>query len=303
MDIMRRNETRYILLVILSICFLATGGILVKLSNLPPINTGLYRVLFSIPMLLPFVWKELLIINKKDLKIMFLAGMFLAGDLSLWNISFSFTSVANANLLANFTPFIVIPVSYFVFKERLPKHFYSGAVLTIIGVITLMIGKIEPSINNFFGDLLALLTSIFYASFLLTVYKLRDRISSLVIMFISAFGTAFVLLIVICFTEGVQVPTTIQDLLPLLGLALMSQIMGQGLLAYCLGKVNATLSSLICLMQPIVASIYAYVLFGEVLSLLEISGMIICIFGVYLAKKNINLIRKNDKNENRKIIL
>lgn len=55
MNITRNNETKYLLLVILSICFLATGGILVKLSNLPPINTGFYRVLFSIPILLPFI--------------------------------------------------------------------------------------------------------------------------------------------------------------------------------------------------------------------------------------------------------
>ena len=82
MNITRNNETKYLLLVILSICFLATGGILVKLSNLPPINTGFYRVLFSIPILLPFIWKDLLHINKKDFIVMFLAGVFLAGDLS-----------------------------------------------------------------------------------------------------------------------------------------------------------------------------------------------------------------------------
>lgn len=276
MSIKRKNETKYILLIILSICFLATEGILVKLSHLPPVNTGLYRVLFSIPILLPFVWKDLLNTNKKDLITMFLAGIFLAGDLSFWNISFNFTSVANANLLANFTPFIVIPISYF------------GFILTLIGVFILMIGKIDANINNFFGDFLAFLTSIFYAGFLLTVYKLRDRLSSILIMFISAFGTSFTLLIIILFTEGIYIPKTLPDLLPLLGLALMSQIMGQGLLAYCLGKVNATLSSLICLTQPIIASLYAYILFNEILSLFEILGIIICILGVYLAKKAIS---------------
>lgn len=284
----RKNETPYILLVILSIFFLATGGILVKLSNLPPINTGFYRVLISIPLLLPFIWKDLFTIKKKDFIIMFLAGIFLAGDLALWNISFNFTSVANANLLANFTPFLVIPVSYFIFKEKLPKHFFSGAILTIFGTILLMLGKIEPSIHNFWGDILALLTSIFYAAFLLTVYKLRDRISSLIIMFVSAFGSATALLIIIHFTEGLHIPKTIPDLLPLLGLAMFSQILGQGLLAYCLGKVNATISSLICLTQPIIASIYAYILFNELLSFLEIVAMIICISGVYIAKKTIS---------------
>lgn len=282
----RKNESKYVFLVILAVCFLATGGILVKLSKLPPINTGLYRVLFSIPMLLPFVWRKLKNIKGKEFLIMFLAGMFLAGDLSLWNISFGLTSVANANLLANFTPFTVIPISFFIFKEKIPKHFLGGAILTFIGVIILMVGKIQPNINNFLGDFLALSTSFFYAAFLLTVYRLRDHIDSLVIMFVSAFGSVVVLLIVIEFTEKLQIPKNFEEIIPLVGLALLSQIMGQGLLAYCLGKVSASLSSIICLTQPVIASIYAFVLFSEKLSLVEITGIFICILGVYFAKKN-----------------
>ena len=46
MNITRNNETKYLLLVILSICFLATGGILVKLSNLPPIIEYFFQFLY-----------------------------------------------------------------------------------------------------------------------------------------------------------------------------------------------------------------------------------------------------------------
>ncbi|WP_258861943.1 DMT family transporter [Streptococcus milleri] len=97
----------------------------VKLSSLPPINTGFYRVLFSIPMLLPLIKKEDIQLSKKQILTIVLAGAFLAGDLTLWNISFSYTSVANANLLANLTPFTVIPFSYFFFKEKMTKRFFS----------------------------------------------------------------------------------------------------------------------------------------------------------------------------------
>ena len=65
-NVQRNNETKYKILIVLAICFLATGGIFVKMSKLPPINTGLYRVLFSIPMLLPFTVKKLKGISKKN---------------------------------------------------------------------------------------------------------------------------------------------------------------------------------------------------------------------------------------------
>lgn len=259
----RTNDSKYIFLIFLAICFLATGGIFVKLSPLPPINTGFYRVLFSIPILMPFLKKsELQALNRKQIATIVLAGAFLAGDLTLWNSSFSYTSVANANVLVNLTPFTIIPVSYFLFKEKMTPKFLFGGLVTLIGVLVLMSNKVSMSPDRLLGDSLSLGSSVFYAMFMITVYKLRDSVTSTIIMFISAFG----------------------ELWPLLALALVSQILGQGLLAYCLGKVNACLSSLITLSQPVVAALYAWVIFNENLNLQTVIAILITLTGVYLAK-------------------
>ena len=115
---------------------------------------------------------------------------------------------------------------------------------------------------------------------------LRNKIDSMVIMFISAFGSILVLIIVIILREGFYYPKNFEEILPLVGLALVSQILGQGLLAFCLGKVNASLSSIICLSQPVIASVYAFIIFSKKLSFIEIIGILITIFGIYFAKKN-----------------
>lgn len=280
----RTNPTRDVCLIFLAICFLATGGIFVKLSPLPPINTGFYRVLFSIPMLLPFLKKHELQLTGKQITTMILAGAFLAGDLALWNLSFYYTSVANANLLVNLTAFTVIPCSYFLFKEKITKQFLIGALITFLGVIFLMCNKVTLTPNRLLGDLMSLTTSFFYALFILTVYKLREHVSSNIIMFVSAFGSLIVLGITIVFTEGFYIPQNFSQLWPLLCLALVSQILGQGLLAYCLGRVNASLSSIITLAQPVVAALYAWIIFQEKLDTHSIIAIIITLIGVYLAK-------------------
>ncbi len=68
---MNKNQRQlgYIGLNLLATCFLATGGIFVKLSALPPIATGFYRILFSIIALYPLVKIDLqsVKIDKKDL--------------------------------------------------------------------------------------------------------------------------------------------------------------------------------------------------------------------------------------------
>lgn len=280
----RDNETKYILLELFAVCFLATGGIFVKLSALSPINTGFYRVLFSLPILFPLSYRNLKKLSLKDVVILIIAGIFLAGDVSLWNLSFSYTSVANSNLLANLTPFTVVPVSYFLFKEKLPKFYLVGAFVTLLGVFVLIGGKINPDRGNYIGDLLATGASVFYAGFLLISYRLRDRIESSVIMFVSGFGTVITLFVSANVIEGFQVPHGVNELYPLLGLTLCLQVIGHNLLAHCQGKVNVNLSSVVCLFQPVIASIYSFIIFSETISTKEMAGIVIVIFGVYLVK-------------------
>lgn len=280
----RHNKSKDIFLELLAVAFLATGGIFVKFSILPPINTGFYRVLFSLPMLFPIAYKHLKQLSKKDVAILLCAGVFLAGDVSLWNLSFSYTSVANANLLANLTPFTVIPISFFIFKEKIPKFFFVGASITIIGVILLIGGKINPRYSNYFGDFLAFCASFFYAIFLVISYRLRDRIASSVIMFVSGFGSVITLFITANIIEGFQVPHGIRELWPILGLTLCLQVIGHNLLAHCQGKININLSSIICLSQPAIALIYSYFIFAETISRNEIIGIMVVIVGVYFVK-------------------
>lgn len=284
----RTNDTKNILLELVAVAFLATGGIFVKLSALPPVNTGFYRVLFSLPLLFPLAYRNLKKLTKRDVVILLLAGIFLAGDVSLWNLSFRYTSVANANLLANLTPFTVIPVSYFIFKERIPKFFIVGAGITLLGVFILISGKAAPSQSSYFGDFLSLCASFFYAGFLLISYRLRDHIESSVIMFVSGFGSAFTLFITSTLMEGFRVPHGVNELWPLIGLTLCLQVIGHNLLAHCQGKVNVNLSSIICLSQPAIASVYSFIIFSEVISGMEISGILIVMLGVFLVKAQYN---------------
>lgn len=280
----RNNETKDILLALVAVAFLATGGILVKLSVLSPINTGFYRMLFSLPLLLPLAYKQLKHLSKRDVIILFFAGVFLAGDVALWNLSFSYTSVANANLLANLTPFTVIPVSYFLFKERIPKFFLVGAVMTIVGLCILISGKAAPSESGYFGDFLSFCASFFYAGFLLISYRLRDRIESSVIMLVSGCGSAVTLLLTAHGVEGFQVPSGVAQLWPLLGLTLCLQVIGHNLLAHCQGKISVNLSSILCLSQPAMASLYALMIFAERISRVELMGILVVMAGVYLVK-------------------
>ncbi|MGG5145068.1 hypothetical protein, partial [Alcaligenes ammonioxydans] len=72
-------KSRSFFLTIFFVSCLATGGIFVKLSDLGPVATGFYRVLFSIPILYPLLkFEKGNHLSIRDKSLVFVAGMFLA---------------------------------------------------------------------------------------------------------------------------------------------------------------------------------------------------------------------------------
>lgn len=280
----RNNEFRHVVFILVAVSFLALGGIFVRLSILPPVSTGFYRMLIALPVLYPLAISKVRKLSQKTVRKILLAGAFLGADLVIYNISFSYTSVANTTLLANLVIFTVVPVSFFIFKEKIPAKFLLSTLVTIGGVVILLSGKANPTGLSFLGDAMAIVASLFYAGYILMVYRLRDNVDVLSIMLLSSIGAGAVLLVAMLALEGVHIPMSLSALYPLLGLALLSQVCGQGLLSYALGKVTASLSSILVLTQPVIAALYAFALFHEALTLMEISGILIISFGIYLAK-------------------
>ena len=274
----------YILLELLAVAFLATGGIFVRSCSLSPINCGFYRMLFALPFLFWGARKELTLLSKKEIGILLLSGIFFATDVGLANVAFRITSVANVNLLSTLTPLTIVPVTYFVFKEKIPKLYPVGLLVSLIGVFVLVSGKINPTEANYVGDIMAFASSVFYAMFLLVSYKMRQRISGSTILFVAGVGSVVTFFVYASAFEGFQIPTTGKDILLLMGLALCMQVIGQGLFAYCQGKMSVNISSVVGLIQPSFAVVYSWIMFSEKLSIMELLGIFIVVTGIFLVK-------------------
>lgn len=224
-------------------------------------------------------------LTKKDWLMLLAAGVMLAGDVALYNTAFSYTSVANATLIVNLTPFVIVPVSRFVFKESVPRHFLIGAAVAVAGLVLLMLGKAEGAESGFKGDLLSMAACVFYSAYILLTYRASGSVSSSAIMFVCSISTTAVLFIIGALAEGPEVPRTWAEIWPILGMTLSLQVIGQNLLAHCQHSLSVNLSSVICLSEPAFAAVYAILLFGEKPTVTELFGMAAVVLGVYLVKR------------------
>ncbi|MDD9810348.1 MAG: DMT family transporter [Gammaproteobacteria bacterium] len=283
---------KYLLVLLLGVMCLASGGIFVKLSELGPVTTAFYRILLAMPLALlwarcsaaPRPRKGLWNVPRGDFGLLIASGAFLAVDLILWHISFFHTTVANANLLANLVPFVVVPMTWLLFGDRPSGVFTLGLVVAVAGVWLLMAGKIDPSPDNFLGDFLAIATALFYGLYLITVGRLRARYNAGDILFWGGFSSLVILFAVMVVYESPLFPGTLHGVLILVCLAVFSQIGGQGLIAVSFGRLPINFASVAVLMQPVIAAFYAYLLFFERLSMVEIAGTATVLLGIYIAK-------------------
>lgn len=223
--------------------------------------------------------------SRRDFAILALAGAFFAGDLGFWHLSIMFTSVANATLLANLAPLFVTLGAFLLFRERFSRLFLLGLALAIAGAVVLMGQSLTVSPTTFGGDLLGVTTAVFYAGYILVVGRLRARLSTRTVMFWTTLASAILLWPAALASGEAILPASALGWLNLVALALVSQALGQGLIAYALAHLPAAFSSVSLLTQPVLAALLAWVLFGEALGAVQGLGALGVLLGIAFARK------------------
>ena len=281
----RANAPRYIAVYFAAIVCFALGGVFVKYSSLGSCAVAFYRMLLSVIVLLPLVAKELRRIKRRDFLLLVGGGLLLGANLAMWNYALVNTTQANANLLANMHIFATVPLSFFLYKEKIRKPYVVGVIVAFAGLIVLVLGKAAPQAGNFTGDILAFVSSLFYGCYMMVTYAVRDRVSAWTAIFCGGLGCVLVLFPLMWTLEGLQFPTTWAELWPIALITITGQFGGIGLMSLALGRIRATLASVLSLTQPVVGALFGLILFGEILSGQEIAGILVVSLGVYIAQK------------------
>lgn len=270
---------------------IAFAPLFVRLSETGPSATAFWRLALSLPFL--FAWLRLdsqkrpadKAMRYTDGKILALSGIFFAADLAIWHWSIKFTTVANATLLANFAPIFVTFFAWLFFHTKIKLRFLTGLVIAFSGAFLLMGSSLQLSGRYFYGDILGITTAVFYAGYLLTVNRLRNRFSTARIMAWGGFFCAVCLFPIAFFSEGTLVPATGRGWAILIALAVISQIGGQGLITWALAYLPPHFASLSLLLQPVLAALFAWILLKEPVGMLQGLGGIVILAGIIMAKR------------------
>lgn len=270
---------------------IGSAAIFMRLSPVAPSAAAFWRMALSVPvfalfiLLSPTVRQQLKTLNSLDLKLIAWVGFWFAVDLFFWHWAVEETTVANATLLANLASVFTVVVGFFLFRERFSRLFLTGLIMALMGAATLVGQNAAISPDYLFGDFLGLMTSFALTGYVICAAKARQSVPTNTLMVGSALVSAILLLPAAIITDGNFTPPTLEGWFPLLGLALITHVMGQGLIIYGLAHISPALGAIGLLIQPVVAAILAWAIFDEALGALHLVGGGLILAGIWLSQR------------------
>jgi drug/metabolite transporter (DMT)-like permease len=275
-----------LLLAGLGAASISASGVLIKLADTGPATAAFYRCLLALPLLIALAVLEQRKRGPRQAaarRRAFVAGLFLAVDLVLWNHAIAEVGAGVATVLGNLQVLFVAFAAWALFRERPERRFLIFLPVVMVGVVLVsgMIGGDGGGTHPLAGIGYGLGTSVAYAVFLLILRRSSASTPHVAGPLAEATaGAALGALLLGLVFGGLQLRIGWPSLGWLLLLALLSQTLGWLLITSSLPRLPAAISSLTLLLQPAAAMLLAFLVLGERPSLIQIAGAVVVCTGV-----------------------
>ena len=257
-----------------------------KLSELGPQATALWRYVFALPFIFLLAcrarggW-----LPPKPPMAAILAGVFFGLDIGLWHAGLTFTSVANATFIVNLGN-VGVGLAAWVFLREKPTWVWAGAALiamTGAGLLSLG-GQAEGGSGDIRGDVLSLAAALFVSGYMLFAKFARRTLDAFSVLFWMTLSEIVVAAALTAAMGEAFFPPTLQGFFWPLMLAIVAHVAGQGLIIAGLGLTPTAIAGLLLMVQPITAATIAWPLFGQHLTFIQIIGAALILIGIVLSQ-------------------
>jgi drug/metabolite transporter (DMT)-like permease len=265
---------------------LSFGVLFVRIADVGPVASAFWRMALALPILFALAKRgaaPLTVPRGYTAWLFIWSGLFFAADLGAWHIGLLQTKLANSNLLANAACFL-FPLYGFVMARRLPSRVQGlGLMLACLGAGLLMGRSFELSPQYFRGDVLSLAAGIFYTLYLIVIDRVRRIMTPWAVLFWTTLSCTLPLLAFALWRGETVWP---QNWWPLILLALFSQLIGQGLMTYVIGRMSSLVIGIALLIQPVIAAALGYFRYGEQMGWLDLAGAALIAVALILVRES-----------------
>ncbi|GFN34052.1 DMT family transporter [Paenibacillus xylaniclasticus] len=287
MSSVRKPAITYELLYVIGIIAISFSSIFVRWSSADAAVTAMYRLYLTNALMLPLLWRfrrEWLQLTLKQWGLLSISGVMLALHFLLWMASLSYTTVASSTVILTLEPVFVMIASFLLFGIKANRTMLLGMSIAMIGSIIIGSGDFSLSADALLGDVLSLLGAAAVAVHMMIGKQLRSEssLSAYVYNFSVFFIAASSLALYNLVRGNPFTGYSGQDWRAFLLLAIVPTLFGHYLFNWLLKYLNTTAVSMSVLGEPVIASVLAWILLNEELTVYQSAAGLLILFGVWL---------------------
>ena len=265
---------------------ISTSPILIRVAAMPALAMAFWRCLVGAMVLAPFASRRTgTALDRADLGRLAAAGVFLAVHFALWNASLGLTTVAAATTLVSSAP-LFVGLGSIALGEAPSTRAWAGIGLATAGAVVIGVGDatgLGGDTRALLGDVLAFAGALAMAAYLLLGRVARQRLPVSTYA-ASVYAVAAAALLPACLLTGSSLGGyQAASWLALAGVVVGPQLLGHTVFNGLLASVSASVVAVVMLLEPVVATVLAWWLFGELPSPSLWVGAPMVLAGVWLA--------------------
>ncbi|MCR8641331.1 DMT family transporter [Paenibacillus sp. N1-5-1-14] len=283
MNLVKKPPVSLSLMLVVGIIAISFSAIFVKWSAAPAPVIAMNRLLITVLIMLPFIYKYLPEFRRISLRSyfsLFMSGLMLGLHFLFWMESLRWTSVASSTAILTLEPVLVMAGSFWVFRHKVSRTAIVAMAVAMFGAILIGWGDFRFSGDALKGDLLSFIGTIAVAVHMIIGKSLRAHMSAYVYSMCVFLIGAFVLGV---YSVAVGYPLfdySADEWGLFFLLAVVSTLFGHYVFNWLLKYMSATTVSMAVLGEPLGATILAFFLLGESITPVQFAAGLLLLVGV-----------------------
>jgi drug/metabolite transporter (DMT)-like permease len=255
-------------------------------AGVEPLVIAFYRMAIATLLLLPaaLVLERRLVASTtwRELALIVAGGFCLAVHFAAWITSLKYIPIAASVVLVDSHPLFVVLAAYVLLDERPTRRSILGAAGGFAGMAIIFRDGFRAIGTALFGDALALVGAISIVGYFIIGRKMRAKVG-LFSYTVPLYAACSLFLFTWAFAAGNHFyPYDASQWFYLVGLAVVPTIFGHTVFNWAIGHVRASVISVAFLGEPVVASLLAFIFFGQRPPVATLIGGAFVLAGIYL---------------------
>ncbi len=266
----------------IAVLSISWGSILVRLCAAAPLTISFGRLASATALLLP--WGAVSARRAGRLRDVvapaLAAGALLALHFATWVASLRHTSVAASTVLVSTQPIFSVVFSWVLLRERPGRRTLVAIGAAFAGALLIAAADLGRGTERLYGDLLALAGAVFAAAYFVIGRAARARAPFAAYLLAVNLAAAAVAGGLAALSGQPLLPARRLDYVWIAAMGLVPHTLGHGALNWAVRRLRAYTVNLAVLGEPVLASLYALLLFGEVPPAAFYPGALLVVAGV-----------------------